>query len=442
MLIRYVLRKLTIIGLILSTFTIHTMKRTLEKSKDTAIEKTSSHNTTSYFDLLPSEICATIIACCCPKTKNTLMRTNKYFEHFASKENYAAILLKSPLCLSTEDQNYYLISCLHENKVDMFRNLLFCESGADITILSGLLLYLAITRKDTNIARLLIEETNLDVNKCVGGYTPLQRATQEGCTQIVQFLLNHTKINTSMRYKDGFTLCHIAAENGHVAIMKLLIDYDETLLNKESNKGFTPLYIAAEVNQTEVVKFLLGYKEIHVNAVLKETPSPLLAAAYFGNHEVVRLLLTHQDILINASYDHGCTALFVAAQNDQKEVVSLLLKNPEINVNIPCYGSTPIHQATSNGHTEIIQLFIAYDNNLIHIQTTKNAFTPLHMACLTSQFDAASVLLQAQNININALDNNNETPLDLGLKNNHLPIIELLISKGGISAKEIQEQKK
>ena len=57
----------------------------------------------------------------------------------------------------------------------------------------------------------------------------------------------------------------------------------------------------------------------------------------------------------------------------------------------------------------------------------------MHIACQSGHFDSVEALLASPSININALNNNGETPLDLAQKNNHTKIIILLIEKEGVS---------
>jgi ankyrin repeat protein len=62
-------------------------------------------------------------------------------------------------------------------------------------------------------------------------------------------------------------------------------------------------------------------------------------------------------------------------------------------------------------------------------------YTPLHVACAVGSFDTVSTLLGSPQVNINALDRNGETPLDLALEKNHMQVAELLIINGGIQNK-------
>ena len=64
--------------------------------------------TDSFLFAIPTELLAKIIACCDSQTRNKLMRTNEYLRFYASKGNYAVILMQSPLWLNFYDQINYV----------------------------------------------------------------------------------------------------------------------------------------------------------------------------------------------------------------------------------------------------------------------------------------------------------------------------------------------
>ena len=74
--------------------------------------------------------------------------------------------------------------------------------------------------------------------------------------------------------------------------------------------------------------------------------------------EVVRALLSRNDVLryINAKDNNGATPLHWASMNGRTEVVNLLIeKGADIHVK-DNDGDTPLHWASDKGHTEVVNL--------------------------------------------------------------------------------------
>ena len=86
------------------------------------------------------------------------------------------------------------------------------------------------------------------------GVTPILRAAQDGCTEIVKILAPLTD-NPNAPSKNGNTPIYWAAHDGHIEIVKFLAPLSENA-NAPNNNGVTPIYIAAQNGHTEIVNFL------------------------------------------------------------------------------------------------------------------------------------------------------------------------------------------
>ena len=97
--------------------------------------------------------------------------------------------------------------------------------------------------------------------------------------------------------------------------------------------------------------------------------------------EVARALLSRNDVLryINAKDDNSLTPLHSASYNGHTEVVNLLIeKGADINVKDTSRGATPLHYASENGHTEVVNLLIEKGAD-IHVKDNSGN-TPVHYA--------------------------------------------------------------
>ena len=59
--------------------------------------------------------------------------------------------------------------------------------------------------------------------------------------------------------------------------------------------------------------------------------------------------------------------------------------------------------------------------------------TPLHIAALQNNIETAAVLIEAQNINVNALDRLNRTPLMCAIRGEFCEIVKIILSRKDVS---------
>ena len=116
---------------------------------------------------------------------------------------------------------------------------------------------------------------------------------------------------------------------------------------------------------------------------------------------------------INLANNEGDTPLHQAASLGHIQLVNALLENGA-NVNLTNnYGDTPLHQAASLGHTEVVSTLIEYsaDVNLAN----NEGQTPLSWAAYPGYTEIVRALLEA-GANVNLANNDGTTPLYWVLK--------------------------
>jgi hypothetical protein len=111
-------------------------------------------------------------------------------------------------------------------------------------------------------------------------HTAIHRACWNGCTSLVNYLLN--EVNASQKLVDatGRTPLHGAAHRGHVDIVNLLLE-NEPNINAQSYSGDTPLHEAVRRNWVQVVKVLLE-AGAEVDAVNHVGHTPIRIATQIG----------------------------------------------------------------------------------------------------------------------------------------------------------------
>ena len=105
------------------------------------------------------------------------------------------------------------------------------------------------------------------------------------------------------------------------------------------------------------------------------------------------------------------TQIFDAVKRgDYQETERLLSNNPNLAYARDNFGGTPLHVASFEGHTPIVQLLI--DNNANPNAVDYNQRTPLHIAAIEDQIQTAQLLIKKGGTTIvKALDADQETPL-------------------------------
>ena len=111
------------------------------------------------------------------------------------------------------------------------------------------------------------------------------------------------------------------------------------------------------------------------------------------------------------------------------EKCDLLIKHKKFIINIQNNnGNTVLHNAIKMNNLHIVTLLLSHPKigEIINIQNDLGN-TPLHEAILKSNCDIDIIkLLLTQPIMRELRNNNNETPLDIAIKNNNTELITLL----------------
>ena len=120
----------------------------------------------------------------------------------------------------------------------------------------------------------------------------------------------------------------------------------------------------------------------------------LYAAARDGDVEKVRLLL-EAGADVNWANEFGTTPIHLAAENGHTECVRLLLAAPGIDVNKADYaGDTPLIEATLCGNTECVRLLLAAPGIDVN-KKNKDGFTPLYWAERNNHTECARLIREA-----------------------------------------------
>jgi len=284
-------------------------------------------------------------------------------------------------------------------------------------------LYSAIRRQDLDMTKLLISK-GADLNiKNNDGYTPLFRAAFIGGKDVLDLILSKGD------YPDTI---HLAACKEDLDRVKTLIE-GGTDVNTRDEFGCTPLHWAVAANSREVTDYLLD-KWADLNAEDGRGLTPFMIASDVPMLE--RLISKGADI--QSKDRSGLTKLHMVCISGNKDAAEFLINNgAEINVRAN-NGATPLFNAAVSGHADIVELLInkGADINMpsqvgrtpiamakgkrmtevVDILRQHGAKETLHGAAASGDKEGVERLI-AQGADLNAKDNNGQTPLHLSILN-------------------------
>ncbi|VDI25530.1 ankyrin repeat domain-containing protein 17 [Mytilus galloprovincialis] len=242
-------------------------------------------------------------------------------------------------------------------------------------------LHLACQNGHTEVIKLLID-VGMNINDTTNrGSIPLHHACFGGHYETVKFLLDlngqefNSRVDTTIKDKEGWSALHLACLNGHTEVIKLLIDVGMNI-NDTPNRGSTPLHKASQKGHYETVKYLLDLNgqefNSRVDTTIKDNEgrSALHLACQNGHTEVIKLLMD-VGMNINDTTNRGSTPLHLACFGGHYETVKFLLdlNGQELNSRVDTTikdeeGWSAFYLACQNGHKEVIKLLIDVGMNI------------------------------------------------------------------------------
>lgn len=209
--------------------------------------------------------------------------------------------------------------------------------------------------------------------------------------------------------------------------------------------GTTALLYAAHQGDAELVEILL---EAGANPdVTNEYGAfPLSEAVINDASAVVRLLLEH-GASVDQSNPEGETALMVAARQGSTAIARMLLEHgAEINATEDWGGQSPLMWATAQQQTGMMRLLIEngadidakgkaryWDRRITSEprpkDMNKGGFSPLHYAARQGCNECVAILAEA-GADLDTIDPDRVTPLNLALINQHFDTAAALIKAG------------
>eukprot|EP00397_Hematodinium_sp_SG-2012_P005702 GEMP01005724.1.p1 GENE.GEMP01005724.1~~GEMP01005724.1.p1 ORF type:complete len:558 (+),score=107.75 GEMP01005724.1:52-1725(+) len=239
-------------------------------------------------------------------------------------------------------------------------------------------------------------------------------------------LRNSADVNNDTILPRDHTPLFSACRLGNRDIVSELIHACKADVNKPTvHTRVRPLTDACTRGFADIAQMLIcANAEVNMKDVFGVTP--LHAAATYGHDEICAILL-EANAPVDCEDGRRRTALACASAAGHTKIVEILMsQKADIKRRCSFTDATPLLDAVSHGHIEIVRLFLNTEpiNDLINVPDSYHS-TPLQVAAATGNCDIVSLLLSAKS-DINMRDRSNRTALYRAAWNGHADIARVL----------------
>ena len=194
-------------------------------------------------------------------------------------------------------------------------------------------------------------------------FTPLHIACREGNYEIAKLLLEDERVDVNKPHNFGGSPFYIACAFGKVDIVELMIKNQRIDINKPSYEGYTPLSVSCFYEKTEVVNLLLKDQRIEMNKPNKNDETPFYIACQENRVAVVKILMKDDRLDVNNYKKQEISPL--GASIGDKQIFQLLIEDGRVNLCAKGRNNRTVFHLICqlNPSVEFIEMLIAIERD-------------------------------------------------------------------------------
>ena len=300
---------------------------------------------------------------------------------------------------------------------------------------------------DDNLAvvKYLAEEQDVDlIAEDERGDTPLNVAASSGSLGIMKYLIEEKKCNPACAGYLFGTLLHSACENSdNLAVVKYLIEKQGVDLNVKDKQGNTPLNVAASCGSLAIVKYLITRRNCSpvCPGFLCRTPLHN-ACEKDGNLDMVKYLVEKQEVDLNIKDAEGNTSMHVAALYGNLVILKYLIEDRKCSPMYPgCLSRTPLHCACEGNDNLVMVKYLVEEQRVDLNAKDEQGNTPLNVAAFSGSLSIMTYLIEERYCSLECPGRLCRTPLHNACQHNdNLAMVKYLVEKKGVNMNVKDEQ--
>ena len=315
---------------------------------------------------------------------------------------------------------------------------------------------------NVELVKYLLNLPSINVNQCDDdGESPLFVASKRENKEIVDLLLHRGNAKDTL---------HSAVLRNDMTVLKNLVEVEEVNINQKQGAAGTALHVACLYKKLISVQYLIALPSIQMNVVDKDGRTALFYACEYGYEHIVEALLACKELDVNVKgFNHVLDdlnqtleetrrALIVEMEGAEMEkkveteeenkkekiIKSLKIKIGHLKAeqkktkeSLKRVASSaedefiqPLLIAVSNGHLSAVQLLLTRPELDVNVSSvgSKRKEHVLHL--VEDDVEMLQALLTRADINVDAKDANNTTPLGVATANKCHEVAKLLMNAG------------
>ena len=164
----------------------------------------------------------------------------------------------------------------------------------------------------------------------------------------------------------GNTALHIASQYGCLETVQYMLDENNFPSNHQNFYSQTCLHLASQYGQLSIVNYLTEYNKCDPLSVDSNGCTSLHYAAITGHLSVIKYFIEEANLSPEVRDANENALLHIASTYGHKEIVDYLVANSSNIVVYNIDGNTPLHLACCEGHYEVFRVLLTTTKFDIH----------------------------------------------------------------------------